>query len=109
MRSFDSFENSEFKPEFTDEINESDSVTGSKQIGGDHYKSLVIQPADYIMKNDIPWAEGCVIKYVTRWRTKGGVQDLEKAKHFIEMLIRFAGMGIDANSREHERDLEGSS
>ena len=57
------------------------------QVAGSHYKSLKIQPIEYIHANGIPFAEGCVIKYVTRWRDKGGIKDLEKAKHFIELLI----------------------
>lgn len=57
------------------------------QEGGSHYKDLPIQPIEYILANSIPYAEGCVIKYVTRWRAKGGVQDLKKAKHFLELLI----------------------
>ena len=58
-----------------------------KQEGGNHYKELVIQPIEYIHANGIPFAEGNVIKYVTRWRSKGGIKDLEKAKHYLEMLI----------------------
>ena len=58
-----------------------------KQINGSHYKSLTIQPVEYIHANNIPFLEGNVIKYVTRWRNKNGVVDLEKAKHFIELLI----------------------
>lgn len=57
------------------------------QVSGDHYKSLKIQPIEFIHANGIPFAEGSVIKYVTRWRDKGGIADLEKAKHFIELLI----------------------
>ena len=57
------------------------------QHGGNHYKGLKIQPVEYIMANNIPYMEGNVIKYLTRWREKGGVQDLNKAKHYIEMLI----------------------
>lgn len=57
------------------------------QVGGDHYKNLAIQPVEYIFKNNIGYFEGCVIKYVTRWKDKGGVQDLLKAKHFLELLI----------------------
>lgn len=57
------------------------------QIGGTHYKDLVIQPAEYIHKNSIGFIEGSVIKYVTRWRDKGGLQDLYKAIHFLELLI----------------------
>ena len=57
------------------------------QISGDHYKSLPIQPIEYIHANSIPFAEGCVIKYVSRWKSKGGIRDLEKARHFIDLLI----------------------
>lgn len=58
-----------------------------RQVAGDHYKGKKIQPIEYIHANGIPFAEGCVIKYVSRWKEKGGLKDLEKAKHFIEMLI----------------------
>lgn len=58
-----------------------------KQVDGGHYKDLKIQPLEYIHANNIPFAEGCVIKYVSRWRSKGGIKDLEKAKHFLELLI----------------------
>lgn len=58
-----------------------------RQEGGDHYKKQKIQPVEYIHANGIPFMEGCAIKYLTRWRDKGGIKDLEKAKHFIEMLI----------------------
>lgn len=57
------------------------------QEGGDHYKSLPIQPVQYIHANGIPFAEGSVIKYVTRWRDKGGIADLKKARHFLDLLI----------------------
>lgn len=61
----------------------------STQIGGDHYKSKTIQPVQYCMANGIGFMEGSVIKYVTRWRDKGGIQDLKKAKHFLELLIEY--------------------
>lgn len=57
------------------------------QVGGDHYKRFPIQPMEYIEKNQLPFADGCVVKYITRWRYKGGLEDLRKAKHFIELLI----------------------
>lgn len=57
------------------------------QIGGDHYKNLRIQPLEYIMLNEIPYIEANVIKYVTRWRSKGGVEDLKKARHYLDILI----------------------
>lgn len=61
------------------------------QIAGDHYKNLPIQPVEFIHANGIGFFEGNVIKYVSRWRAKGGVKDLEKAKHYIEMLIQLEG------------------
>jgi hypothetical protein len=57
------------------------------QVQGNHYKHLRIQPVEFIHANGIPYMEGNVIKYVTRWRDKGGVKDLEKAKHYIDLLI----------------------
>tara|TARA_R100001460_G_scaffold19684_3_gene40853 strand:+ start:1952 stop:2329 length:378 start_codon:yes stop_codon:yes gene_type:complete len=58
-----------------------------KQIGGNHYKDCKIQPIEYIYANNLTYAEGNVIKYVTRSRRKGGRKDLEKAKHYIEMIL----------------------
>ena len=57
------------------------------QVGGDHYRKLKIQPVEYIHANNIPFIEGCIIKYATRWRDKGGRRDLEKIKHFVDLLI----------------------
>jgi len=57
------------------------------QVGGDHYRDKKIQTWDYIVQNEIPYLEACVIKYVSRWRDKGGVEDLRKAQHYLEKLI----------------------
>lgn len=57
------------------------------QEGGSHYKSMKIQPVEYIHANGIGYFEGCVIKYVSRWKNKNGIEDLRKAKHFIDLLI----------------------
>jgi hypothetical protein len=57
------------------------------QVSGDHYKDKIIQPVEYIYMNGIGYMEGNVIKYITRWKDKGGVNDLRKAKHYIELLI----------------------
>jgi hypothetical protein len=58
-----------------------------KQVGGNHYKKYKIQPVEFIIKNNIGFVEGNIIKYVLRFKEKGGVSDLEKAKHYIELLI----------------------
>lgn len=65
----------------------------SEQVGGDHYRDVVIQPVEYIMANGIPYCEGNVIKYVTRWRRKGGLDDLRKARHYLDLLIEHEEMG----------------
>lgn len=57
-----------------------------KQVNGDHYKKA-IQPIIYIHTNNLGFCEGNVVKYVTRWKEKGGVDDLKKAIHYIELLI----------------------
>lgn len=64
------------------------------QVAGDHYKKLKIQPIEYIHANGIPFAEGSAIKYLTRWRDKGGIKDLEKARHFIDLLIELETRGV---------------
>ena len=58
-----------------------------KQIGGSHYKDLNIQPIEYILSNNIGYVEGNVIKYVSRWQSKNGIQDLKKARHYLDLLI----------------------
>ena len=58
-----------------------------EQIGGGHYKSMAIQPAQYVHANKIPYLEGSIIYYVTRWREKNGIEDLKKALHTLELLI----------------------
>ena len=65
------------------------------QISGDHYKGLDIQPVVYIHRNRLPFIEGCIVKYITRWKSKGGVKDLEKVKHFVDLLIELEGLSDD--------------
>ena len=57
------------------------------QQGGTHYKTMKIQPVEYILANNLGFIEGCVVKYVSRWKNKNGVEDLKKAKHFLDLLI----------------------
>jgi hypothetical protein len=60
------------------------------QVGGNHYKSMNIQPIEFIYQNSIPYHEANVIKYVCRHRNKNGKQDLLKAQHYIKLLIAAA-------------------
>ena len=59
----------------------------NKQIGGTHYKKMKIQPSKFVIENELLFPEGNVIKYICRHKYKGGKEDLEKAKHFIDMII----------------------
>ena len=58
-----------------------------EQVGGNHYSKLAIQPVEYINANKLSYLQGNVIKYVTRYKDKNGIEDLKKAKHYVEMLI----------------------
>ncbi len=70
-----------------------DTSALSVQEGGSHYKDLKIQPVEYIHANSIPYFEGNVIKYVSRWRAKNGIGDLKKARHYIDLLIELEEKG----------------
>lgn len=59
----------------------------ANDTGPGHYKDKPMQPWDFIVANNLGYLEGNVIKYISRWRQKGGVEDLRKAKHYIEKLI----------------------
>ena len=58
-----------------------------KQIGGSHYKSMVLQPSEFINKNRLPFAEGSAIKYICRHSAKGKEEDIKKAIHYLEMIL----------------------
>jgi len=58
-----------------------------EQVGGNHYKSFKIQPIEFITINDLGYIVGNVIKYVCRYKSKNGIEDLRKARHYIDMLI----------------------
>jgi hypothetical protein len=60
-------------------------------VGGTHYSKHKIQPWDYVAANDLGYFEGSIVKYITRWRDKGGVEDLKKARHFLDKLIEVSG------------------
>ena len=59
----------------------------TKQVGGAHYSIMSIQPIEYIAANNMGFCEGNVVKYVSRYKEKNGVEDLEKAKHYLQILI----------------------
>lgn len=63
------------------------SKANETQIGGTHYKGFEIEPWDYTLINEIPHGEAVIIEYLSRWRLKGGIADLKKARHWIDKVI----------------------
>jgi len=59
----------------------------AQQVGGAHYATKAIQPWDFIIANNLGYLEGNIVKYVSRWKDKGGVEDLKKAQHYLQKLI----------------------
>lgn len=82
-----------------------------KQVGGQHYKSS-IQHWDYVAANGLGYFEGQITKYVTRWRSKGGIEDLRKARHFLDKLIELELEALEHDSQAdiiQSKKLEGSN
>lgn len=79
------------KPE--ERIEDTTQSAFDTQIGGDHYKTMGIQPMEFSMANKLDACQHTIVKYVTRFRNKNGVEDLLKARHVIDMLIEFEEKG----------------
>jgi len=80
-----------------------------RQVGGDHYRTAEIQHWDYAAANKMDYFQGQITKYITRWKRKNGLEDLLKAKHFLEKYIevhqRFIeDEGEEATSRYTNQD-----
>ena len=80
----------EYDPEeimaYVDQLEDDTGNAMDSQVGGSHYKDMPFQPIDFIMGNNLGFCEGNAIKYICRYKSKGGVQDLDKAIHYLEML-----------------------
>lgn len=71
------------------------SDANTRQIGGNHYKrDGALEHWDLIERSGLGYLEGCATKYVARWRQKGGIQDLEKAEHYVQKLIELYDEGV---------------
>lgn len=57
------------------------------QVGGNHYKDMTIQPLEFILANGLGFCEGSVVKYICRYKKKGGIEDLRKVRHYVDLLI----------------------
>ena len=59
-----------------------------KQVGGNHYASMAVQPVEFIVKNELGFLEGNIVKYVCRHHAKNGAEDIKKAIHYCELLLQ---------------------
>ena len=62
-------------------------INPRRQVGGTHYEKLKIPPIQYILENKLGYCEGNIIKYITRWKDKNGIEDLRKIIQYAEFLI----------------------
>ena len=60
-----------------------------RQVGGDHYKDFIIDPAQFFYCNGVPFLEASAMKYILRHRKKNGKQDIEKAIHYLELILEY--------------------
>lgn len=67
------------------------------QVGGSHYKNLSIQPLEFIVANELDFPTGNVVKYVVRYKLKGGLEDLKKARHYLDLLIELEEKKINGS------------
>ena len=80
----------------------------ARQVAGSHYKKYAIQPAEYCAKNKIGFLPGTAIKYVTRYKDKGGAEDIRKAIHILELILEFEYPALLSNNPECKTKPEGS-
>lgn len=113
----------DFVDEFTEGLVEGEDILDgilsqfATQYGGSHYNGRSIQPLQYIMANDLDFCQGNVVKYITRFRDKNGVEDLQKVIHYTQFIleaeygvfseIRYAGLEeVEAPTFTFDEDFE---
>ena len=72
---------------FEEDSPQKEEAALASQVGGSHYKNYAIQPIEYIMENGLDYLQGNVVKYVTRYKDKNGVEDLKKAAHYLQIMV----------------------
>lgn len=70
------------------------------QIGGSHYEDMKIQPIEFILENNLSFLEGNILKYICRYKSKNGLQDLLKARHYLDILIEHEQRRIESGDSE---------
>jgi hypothetical protein len=103
ITSDDGMRNAGYRPDRFEVVEDEPEVpVKDTQVGGDHYSKLAIQPYEYCLANNLGGLELNVIKYVTRWKDKGGVEDLKKARHTLDYLIEY----LEKQAKSVEKDTK---
>ena len=66
-------------------LNNSNMINKDKEVGGDHYSKMKIEPIELIEALDLDFIQGCIVKYVSRYKFKNGIEDLRKALHYARI------------------------
>ena len=84
-------ENKDLVPTKSEEVVKSDGYKSALdyQVGGNHYQQMAYQPLSFIMELGLNFCEGNIVKYVSRYKYKNGLQDLKKAQHYLKFLLEF--------------------
>ena len=64
-----------------------------RQVGGDHYKGKPFEHWDVVIEHDLDYFQGQVTKYLMRWKKKNGLEDLMKARHYLDKYIEAVEAG----------------
>lgn len=78
------------------------------QIGGSHYEDMKIQPIEFILENNLDFLQGNILKYICRYKSKNGLQDLLKARHYLDILIEHEQRRTESGDSE-ERSGTGNT
>lgn len=94
--SIDKIKPEDYQEDITDQEwdKQIDAKASQRQIGGDHYKTLAIQPAEYCFRNNLNNLEADAVTYITRNRLKNGSEDIKKAIHSLELLLQYSNDNI---------------
>lgn len=89
--------------------NEASASSFDTQVGGNHYSGYKIQPIVFIAENGLDFFQGSVLKYILRYKKKNGIQDLEKARHYIDMMIEMEKAIAAEKVRDHSGSTDSTS
>ncbi len=85
------------------------SAVPTEQVGGTHYRQYLIEPIDFITLNNVPFCQANILKYLCRYKRKGGLEDLAKARHYVKLAVSRESSQIEFNHLDMRRFMEANS